>query len=301
MRHLQTLILIDAVVRAGSIRKAAVEMNITASALNRRVQAFEEEFGAQIFERLPNGMRLNPAGELIIHHIRKQMADLAVVRSQVADLSGERRGRVSVACTQALVPYFLPQEVARYRSEHAGVEFTVNVRVRDEIETCLANFHADIALAFEPSSTAQVEFLHAIVQQVNAVMSIDHPLARCESLRLRDCMDWPLVLPGACNEIRVLLESGRLPTRQVSVAVETDSYDYMRHHVVHENAIAFQLPIALPPTSDGLVWHTLPERDVPAGELMVGRLLGRTIPVASAKFAQHVIEALESYSSPLYR
>ena len=86
MRHLQTLRLIQDVARAGSIRKAAEDLNITSSALNRRIQQFEAEFGAQIFERLPRGVRLNPAGELLMQHIRHQVSDLDRVRSQVADL-----------------------------------------------------------------------------------------------------------------------------------------------------------------------------------------------------------------------
>ena len=99
MRHLQTLRLIQDVARAGSIRKAAEDQNITSSALNRRIQAFEAEFGAQIFERLPRGVRLNPAGELLMQHIRSQISDLERIRGQVADLSGARRGHVSIACS----------------------------------------------------------------------------------------------------------------------------------------------------------------------------------------------------------
>ena len=55
MKHLKTFDLIEAVMRAGSIRKAAEDMNLTASALNRRIQNFEQEFGSLIFERLPRG------------------------------------------------------------------------------------------------------------------------------------------------------------------------------------------------------------------------------------------------------
>jgi DNA-binding transcriptional LysR family regulator len=68
MKYLKTFELIEAVMRAGSIRKAAEDTNLTASALNRRIQNFEQEFGWPIFERLPRGMRLNPAGELLMHH-----------------------------------------------------------------------------------------------------------------------------------------------------------------------------------------------------------------------------------------
>jgi DNA-binding transcriptional LysR family regulator len=98
MKHLETLRLIQDVARTGSIRKAE-DMNITSSALNRRIQRFEEEFGSKIFERLPRGVRLNAAGELLIQHYRAQLSDLARVQSQVVDMSGARRGHVSIACS----------------------------------------------------------------------------------------------------------------------------------------------------------------------------------------------------------
>ena len=81
MRHMETFRLIEAVARAGSIRKAAEDAGLTASALNRRISKFEDEFGAQIFERLSRGVRLNPAGELILQHYRSQRSDMARVQS----------------------------------------------------------------------------------------------------------------------------------------------------------------------------------------------------------------------------
>ena len=102
MRHVRLLHYVDAVARTGSIRKAAEQLNITASALNRRIQDLEDELDTPIFERLPRGVRLNAAGEIFIRHIRNQIADLARVRSQIEDLSGFRRGTVAIACSQAL-------------------------------------------------------------------------------------------------------------------------------------------------------------------------------------------------------
>ena len=52
MRHLLPLKYIDAVAKAGSIRKAAETLAITSTALNRRILAMEEDLGVPIFERL---------------------------------------------------------------------------------------------------------------------------------------------------------------------------------------------------------------------------------------------------------
>jgi len=196
MQHLDTFRLIEAIARAGSIRKAAEDSNITASALNRRLARFEQEFGSQIFERLPRGVRLNPAGELVLQHYRAQRSDLARVQSQIADLTGVRRGHVTIACSQALLPFFLPQQIAGYRSAHPGVTFAVNVRDREQAEAELVSFRSDLALVFEPLVLVDFEVLHAIPQPVCALFAPDHPLTALPELRLRDCLDHIHVAPA---------------------------------------------------------------------------------------------------------
>ena len=49
-----------------------------------------------------------------------------------------------------MLPYFLPEQIARYRTEHPGVTFSVNVRDRTEAEQELASYASDLALVFEP-------------------------------------------------------------------------------------------------------------------------------------------------------
>ncbi len=299
MRHLHTFRLIEAVVRAGSMRKAAEDMNITASALVRRINRFEQEFGAELFERLPGGVRLNPAGELVLHHYRATQSDLTRVRSQVADLSGERRGHVSIACSQALLPYFLPQQIARYRTEHPGVTFTVNVRDRAQAEQELASYSSDLALVFEPVYLVDFQVIETIPQAVNVVMRADHPLTARPELRLRDCLDEPHIAPSAKYGVRHLLDfAARRGSRRVAPVVETESFELIRHYVLHEMVIGFQIPIGLHGFGDPqLVFRPVSERDLPPGNLILGQMRGRTLPVASARFAMQLAGALKSYSS----
>ena len=56
MKHLRILDYVDEVARARSIRKAAEHLNVTASAVNRRIADLEIELGAPLFERLPRGV-----------------------------------------------------------------------------------------------------------------------------------------------------------------------------------------------------------------------------------------------------
>lgn len=299
MRYLRTFELIEAVVRAGSIRKAAEDTNLTASALNRRIQGFEQEFGWPIFERLPRGMRLNPAGELLMHHIRLQRTDLARVQSQVADLSGERRGHISIACSQALLPYFLPEQIAIYRANHPGVTFSINVRDRAQAERDLASYSSDLALVFEPVHLVEFDVLYALPQRVHAVYPAGSPLGDTPALRLRDCLNHRLVLPTAAYGVRNLLELAATSIgRTLTPTVETESFDLIRHYVTQENTVGFQIPIGLkPPQEAGFGHRPLAERDVRPGQLLLGQMKGRALPVASARFGQQLVASLEALAA----
>lgn len=297
MRHLKDFEFIEGVIRAGSIRKASEDMYITASALNRRINRFEDEFGFAIFERLPRGVRLNPAGELLLQHIRTQRSDFARLKSQVSDLSGVRRGHVSIACSQALLPYFLPREIARYRGDHKGVTFSVNARDRVAAERELSEFASDIALVFEPLTMVDFEVVFALAQPIHAVMRVDHPLAQHNEIRLRDALRFPHVAPSEKFAVRALLESAarRMTSAKVTPLIESESFDFMRHYGAWEDTISFQFPIGLDMSQQpNLVARPLAVRDVAPGNLLLGQLRGRTLPVASARFMRELIGALRN-------
>jgi hypothetical protein len=63
LRPPRLLAYVDAVVRHGSIRKAAEFLNVASSALNRQILDLEADLGSALFERLPRGVRLTAAGE----------------------------------------------------------------------------------------------------------------------------------------------------------------------------------------------------------------------------------------------
>ena len=300
MRHQTTLLYIDAVVRAGSIRRASEMLAITSTALNRRILAIEEELGVPIFERLPRGVRLNGAGELLIHHIRNQFSDMERVRSQIAYLTGERRGHVTIACSQALLPY-LPQQVAGYRKDHPGVTFGVFLRDRAAAEAALVDYTADLALVFEPIRLAEFQTIMTVRQPVHGVLARAHPLANHQTLRLRECLQYPVALPTRSYGVRHLLETALVDSPiKLNPVVESDSFEFLHLHAVAEGIISFQIPIGLPPegmTAD-MVSIPLDARDVPSGLIYMGQLRGRTLPVAAARFADILSKDLEERYGP---
>ncbi|MEL6523684.1 MAG: LysR family transcriptional regulator [Pseudomonadota bacterium] len=295
MNHLRVYRYIDAISRAGSIRQAAEKLAITPSALNRRVIALEHELGVEIFERLGRGVRLSTAGELLVDAMRKHLAETEVLKSRIADLSGLRRGHVSVACSQAVLPHFLPDQIQIYQETFPDVTFSVFNHDGSEAAEALLNYTVDLAVVFEPMRHAEFHTAFAIPQPIHAYMAAGHPLAAKPKVSFSDCLEYPLALPNERYAVRQTVENlaNRISFR-LHPAIEADSYVLLQRYVVRSNAIAFELQIGLPHlSSQALVSRPISLPQSALGRLNLVHLKGRTLPVASARFAQQLTEALD--------
>ena len=206
MKHLRILEYVDEVARCGSIRKAADRLNVTSSAVNRRIMDLEEELGAPLFERRPRGVRLTAAGEVFVNYLRHQDGEVERMKSQIEDLKGMRRGTVRIACSQALALEFLPSQIGEFRKRHPFVSFEIKVFDHEQAISALAAYEVDLALVFRPPFLANFQPLMVLEQRIIAVMSAEHPLAARRTVRLRDCAAYPVALPERSIGGRQLLE-----------------------------------------------------------------------------------------------
>lgn len=288
MRHLLPYKYVEEIAKAGSIRKAAETLAITPSALNRRLLSVEDELGVAIFERLAVGVRLNTAGEILLEHIRNQMSDLERVKSQIADLSGQRRGDVSIAASPEMIGSFLSSEVRAYQKEFPGVRFKVQQKFRGNIERALVEHEVDIGIIYEPLKIADFQTIFNVQQPVMCLLQKDHPLSNKESLRLYECAEFPLILPEASWGLRHLLEQSAIRLGlNLRCVMQSDSREFLESYECEPLQLSFDIPINVKEdqTKIAIPLNTL---DVPAGFVFVGHLKGRTLPVAAARFLEQL-------------
>lgn len=294
MRHLRFLRYVDEVARAGSIRKAAEQLHVTASAVNRRVMDLEEELGAPLFERRARGVRLTAAGELFVRYIREQSGDVERMRSQIEDLKGFRRGTVRIACSQALALDFLPREIAAYRAQFPLVQFDVKVFDHEQAMASLAAYEVDLVLVFRPPFLANFQPLMSLQQRLVALMAVDHPLSGRRTIRLSDCVGYPVALAERSLGGRQLLTEVLVRSNlRFDIAAESNSFEFLRGMVLRDNVISFQIEIGAVESNELAVRH-IDDRDVPRADLVLGQLRGRNLPVPAAKFAEQLARVMEA-------
>jgi DNA-binding transcriptional LysR family regulator len=297
MRHLKLLANVVEVARMGSIRKAAERLNLTPSAMNRRIQDLEAEVGTPLFERRPRGVRLTTAGEMFVRYARSQIAEADRMLSQVEDLRGLRRGPVQIACSQALALDFLPSHIAAFQKQHPKVLFDLKVMDHDRALNALAAYEVDLALVYRPTMWPSLRVIASIPQRLVVITRSDHPLAAKKVVRLSECAEYPAALPDRTLSGRQILDE--VTTRRdlrFNMLAESNSFEMLRGLVFRCNMISFQIEIGAP-SGDlgmGLTGRPVDVRDLPTADLVLCQLRGRSLPVAAATFAELMLKSMQS-------
>jgi len=287
LQYLRVFRYIESVATAGSIRKAAEALSITASALDRRIQDLEREMGTLLFERHARGMRLTAAGELFLHHVRAQRADFERIQSEIAHLKGMRRGTVSIVSSQALAYCVLPALLGRFQCANPGIDFKVLIRDRQTAVSALRAFEADLGIVYNPQPAADISLQIEIDQPLCAVMAVRHPLAEHETVGMRDCLRFPLAMPAAGLGGRAILDAffARSSLRP-DIVLESDSFELLRNFVREGEAVSFQIQVGTPlaRSQDGVTARLIKESGFSPQPLAVIQLKGRHLPLPALRF-----------------
>jgi DNA-binding transcriptional LysR family regulator len=197
----------DAIIRHGSIRSAAEALRVASSALNRRVLDLEREVGAVLFDRLPSGVRLTPAGELFAAHVRRTLRDLQHVGDQFEDIRGRVTGHIAIGSAESAAMELLPPTIVAFGLEHPGARFTLAVGTPSDILSDLLDDRVDMILTHKTPSHYDARVLASAPAPFCALMRADHPLASRPNLKMGDCQDYQVVLAQEDMAARELTDS----------------------------------------------------------------------------------------------
>ncbi len=285
---------LDAVAHHGSIRKAAEALHVASSALNRRILDLEADVGSPLFERLPRGVRATAAGELFLAYVRRSLKELRLVEAQIDGLRGLVRGRVHVAVAESVTGRMLPDAIAEYHQRHPGVGFSVTVGGPRELASALARDKADLILTHERTDDREMVTLAEVPQPLCALVAPEHPLATRTSLRLRECVAYPLAMPDETLAARALIDSalGRTSIR-FEPALLSNSIETTKMFARTSSGVCFSFKIGKKPHVSGMVAIPLSDPELSEARLRLASRRGRVLPVAAAAFAEQLTASFD--------
>jgi DNA-binding transcriptional LysR family regulator len=232
MLHSARLRYLDAIVRCGSIRAAASELNVASSAVNRQLLALEDRIGAPLFERLPRGIRLTAVGEIVIEHVRATLKDEARVMARIGALRGSQRGAVTIAVTPGLADGPMPEIISQFIGARPSTKVGLSAMRTDQIASAVVNGEVDLGLGYYMLPNPALRSLMTLHTEFGVVVAPGHPLARRSHVRFSHLLEHKLVLTEPGSSLRQTIDRALLQ-RGITVRpdVETNSIETLKRLV----------------------------------------------------------------------
>jgi DNA-binding transcriptional LysR family regulator len=236
----------DAVRKAGSIREAGRHLNVASSAVSRQILKLEGELGTPLFERLPGGLKLTSAGEVLTSHVGIVLRDAARTQTELDSLRGVQTGRVEVIAAESLTSVYLPTVIGELLKKHARVGVKILVQGSLDVPAAIVKGDVDVGIAF--SMPRNPELRQLVVEKfcLGAVMTADHPLACRSWVKIADCADYPLIMSDDHLSIHKLMHPIIVQARRaITPMIEANSIELMKNLAERSLGIAFMSRVGL--------------------------------------------------------
>ena len=288
MHDLRLLSVLREVALRGSFSAAAESLSYTQPAVSQQIARLEKQVGVKLIEREPRGIRLTPAGDVLVRHTERIMAQLAAADEELLEVAAQARGRLRVGSFATAAGTIVPRAVAAFRRLRPAVE--VDISLLDPHESIPALRRGDIEIAITEEGgfdgevdTSGLEIEHLLDDHMWVSLPADHPLATRRAIELADLRDedWMFAcLSGTCADSNVVLRACQDAGFQPRIAYQSDDYFAIQGLVASGMGVALIPGLGLASTRDDVAVRPVkgrpPYRRVAA--LTAGESAGGAIP-----------------------
>ena len=241
-----------AVARRESISAAGRSLKLDPATVGRRILRLEDELGARLFAKSPQGYALSDAGQRFLVHAERAEQAVLLAGEEVGGQAEQLTGHVRIGAPDGSANYLLPQVCARIAEENPQLELQIVALAR---VFNLSKREADMAVALSRPVTGRLSVQKITDYHLHLAASEEY-LSKAPPIEdVRDLAEHPVVgyIPDMIfdKELDYLHEIGARKLRVASNSVSVQ-INLMRQGAgvgfVHDFAMPFapELRFVLP-------------------------------------------------------
>lgn len=171
-----------AAVEVGSVRGAADALNLTASAVTKRLQSLERRTGVRLFDRSRHGLRSTAAAQLLYPEAKRALSALDRAEATVAEHRERARHALVLAASHTIGEFLLPGWLAAFSHRRPNARAQVDIVNSPGVLLSVREHRADIGFVegLEPLDDLDTITVHR--DEIVAVVARGHRWSRRRSL-----------------------------------------------------------------------------------------------------------------------
>lgn len=254
--NLHHLSIFHAVAEAGSLSVAAKRLHISQPAISRQLKWFEASLGLVLFERVPRGMRLTQAGE-VLHDYAKRLFEIeSAATAAMREIAGLDRGTLSIGASNTIGTYLLPAWLAKFRQKYPMIAVSVFIGNTAQVSEGVADLRFSCGFIEGPLHFAGLRVERLLYDEIFPVVAATHPLATRKRIDLDSLATQPLLMresgSGTREVVSAMLEALKIVPTNVMCLGNTEA---LKQAALEGGGIAWLPRLSM-------------ERELAAGELV---------------------------------
>jgi len=217
------------VARLGSFSAAARHMRITQPAVSRRLRALEKEVGVPLLQRKGRGVLLTHAGEILLASASALQRSAGAIYEEVRAGAAVPSGPLALGVSIFIGHLIMPPLIENFLRRFPAVRLHLFEGYSSFVEEWLAQGRIDVGLIWGKPRSSDLA-LEPLLELELALIAPKKPLTGCEngnrpikSVRLKDIVRFPLILPAIPHGLRLLAEqAAQSAGRPLNIAMECD-------------------------------------------------------------------------------
>jgi DNA-binding transcriptional LysR family regulator len=182
--------------KVGGFSKAADLLQLSQPSVSLQIQSLEKELNAKLFIRNGPKISLTDAGKKLLELAQPLVEQMDSLPTRFTALhQPEDTTEINIAAGEASILYLLPSIIDQFKQRYPNVHIRLhNVSGKSGVE---AIRKGDVDFAVGPMLEVPADILYKQVYRFVPVliMPFGHPLSTVESIRLRDIVQYELILP----------------------------------------------------------------------------------------------------------
>jgi len=169
-----------AVVRLGSVKRAAADLDVTEAAVSLHVGQLRKELGDKLFVRTSSGLAFTPGGLRLASRAAEMLSlqDRTII--EVRQAGGGRR-LLRVATSALFAEHAAPGLIDLFADRANDLDVELSIHNPGEFESLLLSRTVDAAIGPRPATLdVGVASTHFLNYQVVAVAGAEHPMTRLQ-------------------------------------------------------------------------------------------------------------------------
>jgi DNA-binding transcriptional LysR family regulator len=223
---MRTLQLIRLAAEEGSISRAAAREHLALAAASRRIADFEAKTGVKLFERHARGIRLTPAGRVLLTRVQLVLGGMDSLAGAIADLKNGVTEHLSLAACDAAITQFLPRALRDFLADHPRVRVALEERRSNDIVRAVMERQRSVGIVWGDVDARGLVTAPFARDELVLVVPKGHALARRRSVRFIEALAQEFV----CLEMEspiyqwLQVEASRLE-RTLRTRIQVRSFD----------------------------------------------------------------------------